>query len=164
MSAEKKELVAKLKRRALGVDFYVGLFAIIGMGCFAYLSINIAGFSFSQTGYYEVKAEFDNISGLKVNAPVEIAGVPIGFVSDIGLEDSIAAIKMRIENSVSLREDDIASIRTRGIIGEKFVRISPGASDELVVDGERMTETESVIEIEDLAVKIVHAFVEGDSH
>ena len=110
----------------------------------------------------EIFADFDNISGLKDGASVEIAGVKIGQVTDISLDDSVAVVRMRITNEVKIRDDDIAAIRTKGIIGDKYIKVSRGASDIHVGPGERMTETESCVDIEDIIGKLVHNFTGGD--
>lgn len=145
-----------IPKRSFNAEFLVGLFAIAGVACFAYLAVGIANMSFLDTGTYEVTAEFDNISGLENGAPVEIAGVPVGSVKGIRLNDTLAFVSLSIREDVPLRADDIASIRTKGIIGDRYVRISPGASETKLTSGGVLRDTESTVDIEEVIGKIIH--------
>ena len=148
---------AVLPKRSFSIEFFVGIFTMLGVAACGYLAIGLGDFRLSRSNEYLVYAEFDNISGLKTGASVEIAGVPIGEVSAIDLKDPMARISMRITKTVQLRDDDIASIRTKGIIGDRYVKISRGASSEHVPEGSTLTETESVVDLEDVIGKIVHS-------
>ena len=152
--AKKSEFVIPEKSYLL--ELLVGVFMLLGLGCFSYIAINIAKMSFFDTGYYSVQAEFTNISGLEPGAPVEMAGVPIGSVKAFELKDTSAIITMSIRDNVPLRDDDIASIRTKGIIGDRYVRITPGASEKIVAPGGHITDTESTVDIEEIIGKIIH--------
>ena len=156
MVKEKQEKEFELPKRTFTVEFLVGLFAIVGVLCFGYLSINIAGLSLLETGYYEVTAEFDNISGLEVGASVAIAGVPVGEVTTIALRNSLAFVTFKVEDKVTLHDDDIAVIRTKGIIGERYLKILPGASEELIPKGGQIADTESVVDFEEIVGKLIH--------
>ena len=146
----------ELPRKKITAEFMVGIFAIIGMACFAYLAVNIAGMRLFQTNVYQLTAEFDNISGLTEGATVEIAGVPIGEVSKISLKGTSAYVTMDIYKGVEIRDDDIAAIRTKGIIGEKFIKVVPGGSDTKVASGGRIRDTESAVEFEEIIGKFIH--------
>ena len=150
-------------RRTFSVEFFVGLFTLIALACSAYLAVGLGGLQLGQSNHYYLTAEFDNISGLKTGASVEIAGVPIGSVENITLNEgqNSALVKMRIKQEIKLRDDDIAMIRTKGIIGDRYVKISPGGSDLFIAPDTRITETESVVDIEDIIGKIVHS-IGGD--
>ena len=148
-------------KRSFSLEFFVGLFAMAGVGAAAYLAVGLAGLELSSKDTYLIYAEFDNISGLKYGASVEIAGVPIGEVSDIVLKDPVAKVTLKLTRSVKLKDDDIASIRTKGIIGDQYVKISRGGSDKYIEEGGTMVETESVIDIEDVIGKVVHSLT-GD--
>ena len=149
--------------RTFTVEFFVGVFAIVGVLAAGYLSVGLAGFNIGPANDYEIAAEFDNISGLEVGASVEIAGVPIGEVVRIELEDPMARVIMRINNNVKIKDDDIVSIRTKGIIGDRFVKVSRGGSEIYIKEGGTITETQSVIDIEDIIGKFVHSFGNDDS-
>jgi phospholipid/cholesterol/gamma-HCH transport system substrate-binding protein len=144
-------------KRSFSLEFFVGLFTAAGVAAAADLAVGLAGLELSSKDTYLLYAEFDNISGLKYGASVEIAGVPIGVVSDISLKDPVARVTLKLTRSIQLKDDDIASIRTKGIIGDRYVKISRGASTDYIPEGGTMTETESVIDIEDVIGKVVHS-------
>ncbi len=145
-------------KRSFSVEFWVGVFALFGCGCFAYLAINIANMRLSNKGFYDVRAEFGSVSGLKVGAPVEIAGVEVGEVSAIDLDQTSALITLQIRENVKLRDDDIAAIRTKGIIGDRYIKIVPGGSETFVAKGAKLTDTESAVEFEEIIGKLIHRF------
>jgi len=151
------DLIAQPKR-SFSVEFFVGLFTMAGVATCGYLAVGLGNLRFSHADEYIVYAEFDNISGLKAGASVEIAGVPIGEVSAIDLKDPVARLSLRISKTIKLRDDDIAAIRTKGIIGDRYVKISRGASELNIAENGTMTETESVVDIEDVIGKLVHSF------
>ena len=138
--------------KKMNVNFIVGLFMLFGMATMAYLSVTIAGVSGYSDDSYQLVAKFDSSSGLKEGAFIEIAGVKAGKVISIELDkESFESIAVFVfDSGVILAEDTIASIRTSGIIGDKFVKISPGASDDLLKSGDEIIETESSISIEEL--------------
>lgn len=148
---------AELPPRTFTLEFLVGAFTLVGVAAVGYLAVGLGGLDFMSASKYTVIAQFDNISGLKYGASVEIAGVPIGEVTNIKLEDPAALVTLKISQDIKLRDDDIASIRTKGIIGDRYVKISRGASEKYIPEGGLMTETESVVDIEDIIGKIVHS-------
>ena len=148
--------------RRFTLEFWVGLFTLAAVACAGWLAIGLGGMELLSSDSYRVNAEFDNISGLKDGASVEIAGVQIGTVDSISLNDPYALVALNINNEVKIKDDDIASIRTKGIIGDKFVKISRGGSDIFLSPGETMVETESAVDIEDIIGKIVHSLEGGD--
>lgn len=139
-------------------DIIVGIFVLAGAICLGYLAIRLGKVElFGATGYV-VYADFSSVAGLKVGDPAEIAGVRIGKVESLGLVDDRARVALRLDPNVKLQEDVIASVRARGLIGDKFVLITPGASDNIIAPGGRIRETESPQDITDLIGK----FVGGD--
>jgi|APGre2960657505_1045072.scaffolds.fasta_scaffold230309_1 phospholipid/cholesterol/gamma-HCH transport system substrate-binding protein len=141
----------------LNIQLIVGIFVIFGIASFTYLAVNLAGVSFTQQQGYTLIARFDSISGLQAGAVVEAAGVRIGTVSAVELDpiNYKAIVTLRINQEVPVQEDAIASIRTQGIIGEKFIKISPGGFEELLTDGMVISETEDAISIEELVSKYI---------
>ncbi len=137
-----------------GLEFGVGIFLIVGIICMGYLSLTLGriGLSSSQ---YEVKAVFPTVSGLKSKAPVTMAGVSIGEVRKILLYKGQAEIVLGINKDVQLEEDSIASIKTMGIIGDKYVSIAPGASDNYIKPGGAIRETQPPLDIEGLISRFV---------
>ena len=147
-----------LPPRSLTTEFYVGFFTIISFAAIAYLSVGLGEVNLFQRAHYQVTAVFDNVSGLKEGASVEIAGVKIGDVAKISLDDQgeFANVVMRIQRRFTLRDEDIAAVRTKGIIGDRFVKVVRGSlGAEVIPPGGRLVETESVVEFEDLIGKII---------
>ena len=143
--------------KKINLELIVGLFMIFGFFTFAFISVKFGEFSiFSQGQNYSLKAEFDGISGLKRGANVSMSGVIIGKVSNIALNsDDMAQIVLDITKDVKVTEDAIASVKTQGIIGDKYIRISQGGSDELLNNGDSITETESAIDLEEMVSKYI---------
>lgn len=135
------------------VELAVGTFVIIGMICVVYLSVNLGKVEiFGETGnlYY---ADFASVSGLKKGDQIEIAGVPVGRVESFQLTDGRARVWLKVDPKIRLQDDTIASVRARGIIGDKYVLLTLGASDRPIPSGGKIRETESPTEILDLIGK-----------
>ena len=141
--------------RNINIETGVGILLIAGLLCVGYLSIKLGDISLFGTKQYPVTARFANVSGLKEGSVVEIAGVTVGKVSKINLNDYEADVTLLIDPEVKLQEDVIASIRTQGIIGDKYVKIKTGGSDEFIESGGEIIETESAIELEELVGKYI---------
>jgi phospholipid/cholesterol/gamma-HCH transport system substrate-binding protein len=137
------------------LEFVVGLFLAIGIGCLAWLSIKLARKEFFARNGYEVAAAFSNGSGLRRGTPVVIAGVEIGRVESVGLEDYEAKVRIVIQQRVILQGDTIASIKTKGLIGEKYIELTPGASDKTLKAGGVIRETQSAMDLEGLIGKYI---------
>lgn len=144
------------------LEFSVGIFIIVGVLCLAYLSFSLGKLGFSGSRY-QVLASFSTVSGLKNKASVTMAGVTIGEVQKIMLKDGRAEVIMGIDNDIKLEEDSIASIKTMGIIGDKYISIAPGASDKYLKSGEAIHDTQPPLDIEGLISKFVFGSVEGKS-
>ena len=140
-----------------GVEFIVGIFVLIGTAALAYLAIDIGGLSSGEDDSYPLVARFDSSSGLKEGAHIEIAGVRVGQVRSIVLDsDSFeSVVTMLIDEGIALPEDSMASIRTAGIIGDRFIKVSPGGAEEVLAANDEILETESAISIEELVSKYI---------
>ena len=139
-------------------EIVVGFFVLVGLACLGYLAIKLGKLEVMGSSGYIVYADFSTVAGLKVGDPVEIAGVKVGRVDAMRLVDDRARLDLRVQQGVKLQEDVIASVRSRGLIGDKFVLITPGASDKIIPPGSKIRETESPPDITDLIGK----FVGGD--
>lgn len=137
------------------IEIGVGIFVVAGSLALAYLSVNLGRVDWFGRGGYAVHADFPTVGGLKSGASVEIAGVPVGRVESIRLAEYQARVTMRIDPGVQLQRDAIVSIKTKGLIGEKFVQVSPGGSEALVPPGGRLTEVEAPVDLEELISKYV---------
>lgn len=136
-------------------EIVVGFFVLVGIACLGYLAIKLGKLEVLGNQGYVVSADFPSVAGLKIGDPVEIAGVRVGRVDTMGLADDRARLQLRIQDGIKLQEDVIASVRARGLIGDKFVLITPGASDKVIPPGGKIRETESPPDIPDLIGKIV---------
>jgi phospholipid/cholesterol/gamma-HCH transport system substrate-binding protein len=134
----------------VSTEVVVGFFLLLGLLALGYLAIKLGKMEVVGSSGYTVHATFPNVAGLRAGSPVEIAGVDVGWVERIYLKNYQAVVDFRIKDGVDLPEDSIASIRTKGLIGEQFVRISPGGSEKnLPPDGE-IKETEPPVDIMEL--------------
>lgn len=133
----------------------VGIFVFLGIVAISYMSIKLGNVTMFSDDYYTVNADFTNVAGLKVNAPVQIYGVEVGFVESITLnqKDGTAHLQLMIRKGVKLTDDAIASIKTSGLIGDKYVGISPGGVGDPVEDGGVLFDTQPAIDLEDLISK-----------
>ncbi len=141
--------------RRAGVEIAVGIFIIVGLLCLAYISIKLGNVSLSGKNYYSVKAIFSTVKGLRKDTVVEISGVEVGKVDSIRLDNYEAVTTLLIRKDIKLQEDAIASIRTKGLLGEKYVEITPGGSDEMIPPDGTIFETEPPIDLEKLIGNIV---------
>jgi phospholipid/cholesterol/gamma-HCH transport system substrate-binding protein len=141
------------------LELIVGVFVAIGLVCLGYLSIKLGKLEVVGGHQYDVEAEFDSASGIKSGAAVEIAGVEVGRVRTIKLKDDRAMVLLAIHDGVKLYTDTIASIKTRGIIGEKFMALSPGGGGDPLKPGEKIRDTESGVDLEELVSQFIHGNV-----
>jgi phospholipid/cholesterol/gamma-HCH transport system substrate-binding protein len=140
-------------------EIAVGIFVLVGLACLIYLAVHLGETEFFSRGY-QVTADFDNISGLKVGASVEVAGVDVGRVEKISITpDDRARVALKLEPDLVLKSDTIASIRTKGIIGDKFVKLSMGSSEKTIPPGGKIHDTESAVELEELIAQFIHGKV-----
>ncbi len=148
--------------KRITLELIVGLFVLAGLLCLSWLSIKLGKMELVGGDYYEVSAEFDSISGLKDGASVELAGGEVGRVDRIDLDQKTdrARVHLKIRVGVKLQDDTIASVRTRGIIGDKFINLSPGGSDKIIANNGTILDTESSVDLEELLSKYIHGKVD----
>jgi phospholipid/cholesterol/gamma-HCH transport system substrate-binding protein len=144
------------------LELGVGIFVLIGILCVGYLTVRLGKMELLGDEHYFLNARFISVAGLKKGAQVVIAGVPVGQVTQISLdpEEQVAIVRMKIIKNVVLTDDVIASVKTSGLIGDKYIKLSPGGSDEVLKDNEMITETESALDIEELVSKYAFGDVE----
>lgn len=149
-----------MKQRTLETG--VGVFVLVSLVCVAYLTIKLGKMEWLSNDYYRVHAKFSSVAGLKEGAIVEIAGVQVGKIESITLDhtDMVAFVVMKIRNGVELDDETIASVRTSGLIGDKYIRLQPGGGLDVLGDGDRIIETESAVDIEEMVGK--YAFGEAE--
>ncbi len=145
--------------RKFDLELAVGIFMIAGMVCLAYLTIKLGQLEVLGDKGYEIQAVFSSSGGLKTGSSVVIAGVEVGRVKKVILDDYQARVTMSVPLEVKIQEDAIASIKTKGLIGEKYVEISPGGLDENLEPGGVIRDTQPPIDIEQLISKYVFGTV-----
>lgn len=144
------------------VEVGVGIFVLIGIICVGYLTLRLGELELLKGDYYHLNARFRSVAGLKAGAKVEIAGVQVGQVDAITLDSAEmdARVRLKIKKGIQLGDDVIASVKTAGLIGDKYIKLSPGGSEDLLEPGDVITETESALDIEELISKYAFGAVE----
>lgn len=146
--------------KRITLDFFVGLFVLIGIICIAFLALRVAGvssFSTSSSGTYVLSANFNNIGSLKVDAPVKVSGFVVGRVSNIQLNPKTyqAQVVMNLDKNYKFSTDTSAQILTTGLLGEQYVGLLSGADTEYLNNGGTITITSSAMVLEDLISKFM---------
>ncbi len=137
------------------VDATVGIFLITGFVALGWLALQLGEVPWvSNAGTYQLRAEFDNISGVKSGADVQVAGVKVGSVTKLELSDDFyAMVTMKLDRKIQVPVDSIASVKSQGIIGDKFIQITLGGDEEIFSDDGVITDTESAVDLESLISK-----------
>ena len=135
---------------------------LIGFGAFVYLALQLGEVSFlTDSKTYVIEAEFDNVSGVKKGASVQVAGVVVGEVAAVRLgEYDAAVLSLKIDNTLKLPIDSMASVKSQGIIGDKYIQLSVGGDEELFKEGGLIVDTESSLDIESLISKFAFGSAE----
>jgi len=138
-------------------DFMVGLVVLAGLAAAACSSMSIGGFSFQRNQDFILYAAFDETGGLKVRAPVVIAGVKVGEVESIRLDNEYRArVQMALRNGLKLPIDTSASIVTAGLLGDRYVSLQPGRNDKDLKQGDEIQSTESAVLLEQLIGNLIY--------
>lgn len=148
------------------LELIVGIFVLIGIVAVGYLTVRLGKIQLLGGNYYTINARFSNIGGLKVGNEVQISGVVVGRVENIRLdpEDYNVIINVSVWKDIKLTDDTIASIKTSGLIGDKYVSLSPGGSDEILQPGDMIIETLPPVDIEELISKYVFGNVSDNDN
>lgn len=147
------------------LELLVGIFVVLGLAAIAYLTIKLGAGALVGGDTYEIEARFTNAGGLNSGSTVVVAGVTVGRVEGIRVDptDFSAIATLRVMSSLKLPTDTMASIKTTGLIGDKYVLLSPGADETYLATGERITMTESSVDLESLIGKMAFGSVEKES-
>jgi phospholipid/cholesterol/gamma-HCH transport system substrate-binding protein len=147
------------------IDLWVGLFVAIGLAALLFLALKVGNLSSSSMGEtYSLKAEFDNIGGLKVRAPVKSAGVVVGRVTDVKFdtESYRAVVSMNVDTRFKFPKDTILTINTSGLLGEQYVGFEVGGDSELLKDGSLIKKTQSAVVLEKLISQFMYSKAQED--
>ncbi len=136
-------------------EIWLGVFVFLGLMCTAYLTVKLGRMEVLGGDGYEISARFNSISGLRVGASVEIAGVQVGRVSAVQLDakNFQAKVSLYLDKNVKLTDDTIASVKTSGLIGDKYISLAPGGSDTYLTAGSEIVDTESAVDLESIISK-----------
>jgi phospholipid/cholesterol/gamma-HCH transport system substrate-binding protein len=138
-------------------DMIVGLFVLAGLSALAYLSIQIGGMAYTGPGGLQLFATFEEVGGLRPRAPIAIAGVKVGQVSQIQLDGDLRArVTLDLDPKLQLPSDSSARIVTSGLLGDQFIALEPGAEEDMLKAGDELEFTESAISLERLIGKFVN--------
>lgn len=133
------------------IEFLVGSFVLVGLVAVLYLAIQVGSARFFGSDSYTLEARFTSASGVNAGSRIEIAGVRVGTVKNVILDGNFYAIAtLELPNTLELDEETIASVKTAGLIGDRFIELSPGGFGELLKDGDMIVDTESALDIESL--------------
>lgn len=141
----------------------VGIFVVIGLFCVGYMTVKLGNVGLLGDDSYLLLARFTSVSGLRAGSAIQMLGIEIGRVDKLTMdqENQMAVAKFRINKGINIYDDAIASIKTEGLIGDRFVSIDPGGgTDELLQPGGIITETESPTDIQELISKYAFGDVE----
>ena len=146
------------------VETVVGIFVVIGLLCVGYMTVKLGKVSLFGDDYYPLYARFTSVSGLRVGSPVEIDGIQIGRVERMSIDTArqMALVELKIKKDIRVYDDANASIKTSGLIGDKFIKIDPGGGGDVLKPGGTVTETTTAVDIEDLVSKYVFGDIKKD--
>lgn len=137
-------------------DLVVGIFVATGLAAIGYLSLQVGGLSYAGPGGFELQATFDEIGGLRPRAPVSIAGVTVGRVERIDLDELLRArVTLDLDPALELPIDTRAAVRTSGVLGDQFIALEPGGEEDLLTSGEPIQFTDPALSLERLIGKFV---------
>jgi phospholipid/cholesterol/gamma-HCH transport system substrate-binding protein len=133
----------------------VGVFVLVGMLCVGYLAVKLGNVGFIGEDSYPIYARFTSVSGLRTGNSVEMLGIEVGRVGRLSMdqEEQVAVVELEIKKGVIIYDDAIASIKTTGLIGDKYIQLDPGGAGEALKEGDTITETEPSIDIGELIGK-----------
>jgi phospholipid/cholesterol/gamma-HCH transport system substrate-binding protein len=148
------------------LELFVGGFVLLGIAAVIYLTIKLGAGSIVGGDTYVIEARFTNAGGLNAGSSVLVAGVPVGRVEEIRVDekDYSAIATLRVDSGLRLPTDSMASIKTTGLIGDKFVALAPGADDTWLESGARITMTESAVDLESLIGKMAFGSVGAEDN
>jgi phospholipid/cholesterol/gamma-HCH transport system substrate-binding protein len=142
----------------------VGIFVVVGLFAIAYMTVKLGNIGFLGENSYSLYAKFSTVTGLRTGNPVNMLGLEIGRVESFKMDqdNQVAVVELKINNGIKIYDDAIASIKTEGLIGDKFISIDAGGSGDLLKNGDLITDTESPTDIMDLVSKYAFGDVGGE--
>ena len=148
------------------LELMTGLFVLLGLAAFAYLTIKLGTGSILGGNTYTVESRFANAGGIHPGCSVLLSGVTVGRVESVRMDpsDYSAIVTLRLTSLLKLPSDSMASVKTSGLIGDKFIALSPGAEESFLKTGDRITLTESAVDLESLIGKMAFGSVDKEKN
>jgi len=142
----------------------VGIFVVIGLACIGYMTVKLGNVGFFGDNSYSLFAKFNTVTGLREGNPVNMLGLEIGKVQKFTMdqENQQVLVEFKINKGIEIYDDAIASVKTEGLIGDKYVAVDPGGGGDLLANGDSITDTNSPTDIMDLVSKYAFGDVGGD--
>jgi len=149
--------------RKYKMEMVVGIFVIFGLICIGYMTVKLGHVSLFGDDSYSLKARFTSVTGLRPGSPVYIWGIEVGKVEKITMDqkEQKAVVEVKIKKGIVVYDDAIASIKTEGLIGDKYLNIDPGGSGDPLGNGGIITDTQPAVEVADLISKYVFGDVKS---
>ncbi len=137
------------------IEMTVGIFVLIGIICVGYMTVKLGKVTFFGQDTYPLKARFSSVDGLRSGSAIEVYGLQVGTVESLGIDQKrqMALVSMKINSNIKVYDDASASIKTSGLIGDKYIKIDPGGAGEVLKPGAFITQTSVPADIEDLIGK-----------
>jgi len=135
------------------IDLWVGVFVAAGFGALLFLALKVGNLTaLSTSATYQVHANFANIGGLKIRAPIKSAGVVVGRVADVRFDDQTyeAIVTMSVDSRYKFPRDTVAKILTSGLLGEQYIGLDAGGDSKMLANGDRLRLTQSAVVLENL--------------
>jgi phospholipid/cholesterol/gamma-HCH transport system substrate-binding protein len=147
------------------LELFVGLFVLLGIAAVAYLTVKLGAGSLMGGDTYILAARFANAGGLRPGSSVLLSGVTVGRVETVRLDpsDYSAIATLKVYSNVRLPTDSMASIKTSGLLGDKYVALAPGADESCMAPETKITLTESALDLESLIGKMAFGSVDKEN-
>lgn len=147
------------------METVVGIFVVFGLLCVGYMTVKLGKVDLLRGDSYSLIAKFTTVTGLRIGSPVNILGIEVGQVEKITMdqENLRAVVKMRIKKGIKIYDDAIASIKTEGLIGDKYLSIDPGGGGSLLANNGVITDTQAGVDIEQLISKYAFGEVKKET-
>lgn len=144
------------------IEFFAGLFVLAGLVAVLYLALQVGSARFFKNDSYQLQARFSSAAGVNAGSRIEIAGVRVGTVRSVVLNDDFYAIlTLELPSHIELDDDTIASVKTAGLIGDRYISLSPGGSGFPLEPGDTIVDTESALDIESLISRFAMGGIDG---
>lgn len=148
------------------METIVGIFVVFGLICVGYMTVKLGKIDLLSDDSYTIVANFTTVTGLRIGSPVNILGIDVGRVERITMdqENLRAVVHLKVKKDIKIYDDAIASIKTEGLIGDKYLSIDPGGGGDLLKPNGVITDTQAAMDIEALIGKYAFGEVKKDTN